>query len=107
MRLKPERGDKFVNADSEIDIVDEIDGVEPQGMYPEDKTTDKKLYVAILRVCKQAYTEASSILYERNLFRYEYRHLCVELGGKALFPGWVPPKGRFERIQHVSTRLHL
>ena len=60
---------------------------EPQGMYLEGKTIDKKLYPEILQPCKLAYAEASTMLYERKLFRYEYRHTCVESDEISLFTG--------------------
>ena len=60
----------------------------------------KHLYPAILRTCKQAWAEASAVLYEQNHFRHESHlqkgtslHLCN------------PLKGEFKRVKRVSKSI--
>ena len=51
-------------------LADKVHHVEPQGKRYGDRASRKQLSPVILRVCRQAYIEASIVLYENNIFRY-------------------------------------
>ena len=84
-------------------LVDAIHGVEPQGKLIRKRTVKKKLHPNILRVSKLVYAQASTVLYEQNLFRFRYPYTCVTRGGQNLFSKGNPPYGKIERIKHVSV----
>ena len=83
-------------------LTDDFDYLEPLGRNPHDKSIKKVLHTPILRVCKQAYAEASTVLYEKNTFRFECLCTCFENGGRNGFLKRCPRKGAFHRIQNVS-----
>ena len=97
-------------------LLDEKNGVEPQGTFPPGKKV-RRIYPEILRACKQAYAEAIVVLYEQNLFRFEYRGPChfeysysypyTENGEKRLFPKWVTLSANFSRITKVSFNFFV
>ena len=81
---------------------DERHVLEPQRKSRNEDTPQKKLYPAILGVCKQLYAEASAILYEENEFSYAYPYMCVRNGGNHLYSTDRTARGAFERIKKVS-----
>lgn len=84
-------------------LYDEFWCLRPQGPHREDVHEAKKLHLNILRTCKLAYAESSRVLYEENLFSWDYRLACVEKGGQNLYRKEKPPKGAFQRIKKVSS----
>ncbi|KAG7001297.1 hypothetical protein G7Y79_00032g066500 [Physcia stellaris] len=51
-------------------LADKVHHIEPQGKRYGDRASRKRLSPVIFRVCRQAYIEASIVLYENNIFRY-------------------------------------
>lgn len=84
-------------------LVDAINGVEPQGRLICNRTLKKQLHPNILRVSKLVYAQASAVLYEHNLLRFEPPYACVVRGSAALLYKESFPRGNFGRIKHVST----
>ena len=81
---------------------DEWTVVEQQGWSRNDNMPKKKLYPAILGVCQHIYVEASAVLYEKNVFCYEYPYICIGKDGKDRYGTNGPLAGAFERIKRVS-----
>ena len=73
-------------------LVNQDGAIELDGRY----CNKRKLYTAILRTCKQAYTEASAVLYEQNHFRFESWPEATSLDRNGIL------EGNFARIKQVS-----
>lgn len=83
-------------------LTDKVDPIELQSAI-RDERPKKTLHTNILRVSKLVYAQASTVLYGKNRFRFEYPKKCVLRGGLNMYSLQTRPrKGAFDRIKHVS-----
>lgn len=78
-------------------LVNNVHSVRLLGSWRGEPPVGNRLHPAILRTCKQAYTEAFAMLYEENVFRFSSERLDKVVQDYSL------SKGCLERIKHVCN----
>lgn len=81
-------------------LVDNVHSVDPK-LRLDNTTVKKQLCPAILRTCKQAYAEALAVLYEENVFRFNW-YLLAECSYDILAE-YNLSKARLDRIKKVRS----